>query len=224
MNDKGVVPPRRPRRRFGFIAITVVTAIFAAIVASAVAAGALTEASRKAAAPDSSNARPGEPMATAAPAAAHGVADNGTEFNGTFVLRNFREHRGVLEAVGRLTGTLGGQAVNQRVVLPVMGAATEAPAGVLGNGIRQQPVPTPGACDILTLALGPLDLDLLGLRVALDTVNLLIEAIPGAGNLLGNLLCGVAGLLDGVLGGGLGGLVQNLLDAIADLLNGILNI
>jgi hypothetical protein len=154
MNDKGVVPPRRPRRRFGFIAITVVTAIFAAIVASAVAAGALTDASRKAAAPDSSNARPGEPMATAAPAA-HGVADNGTEFNGTFVLRNFREHRGVLEAVGRLTGTLGGQAVNQRVVLPVMGAATEAPAGVLGNGIRQQPVPTPGACDILTLALGP---------------------------------------------------------------------
>ena len=90
-----------------------------------------------------------------------------------------------------------------------------------------QPVPTPGACDVLTLGLGPLDLDLLGLRVALDPVNLLIEAIPGAGNLLGNLLCGVVGLLDGgllggLLGGGLGALLSNLLGAVADLLNGLL--
>jgi hypothetical protein len=223
MNDNEVVPSRRPRRRFGFIAITVVTAIFAAIMASAVAAGALTDASRKAAAPDSANARPGAPMATVDPAAVHGVAPDGRVFDGTFVLRNFRERHGVLEAVGRLTGTLGGQPVNQRVVLPVTGVV-ETPAGVVGNGIRHQPVPTPGACDILTLALGPLDLDLLGLRVALDEVNLLIEAIPGAGNLLGNLLCGVAGLLDGIGGGGLGGLVQGLLDAIADLLNGILNL
>jgi hypothetical protein len=57
--------------------------------------------------------------------------------------------------------------------------------------------------------------------VALDEVNLLIEAIPGAGNLLGNLLCAVAGLLDpGPIG--LPGLIQGLLDAIANLLNGLL--
>jgi hypothetical protein len=57
----------------------------------------------------------------------------------------------------------------------------------------------------------------------LDPVNLLIEAIPGAGNLLGNLLCGVAGLLDGgLLGGGLGNLLRNLLGNIATLLNGLL--
>jgi hypothetical protein len=45
--------------------------------------------------------------------------------------------------------------------------------------------------------LGPLDLNLLGLAVHLNTVVLDITAIPGAGNLLGNLLCAVAGLLDG---------------------------
>ena len=56
----------------------------------------------------------------------------------------------------------------------------------------------------------------------MDPINLLIEALPGAGSLLGNLLCGIAGLLDGPLGGGLGNLLRNLLDAIADLLNGIL--
>jgi hypothetical protein len=222
MDDNEVVRSRR-RLGVGTIAITVLTAICAAIMATAVAAGAMTDASEKAAAPDDRN---GAPLASVAPAPVTGVATDGTPFSGTFTLRNFREHQGVLEAVGRLTGTLGSQSVDKRVALPVTGASNELPGtnGIVGFGIRQQdpPVPTPGACEILNLALGPLDLNLLGLRVALSEVFLLIEAIPGAGNLLGNLLCGVAGLLDGVGGGGLGGLIQGLLDAIADLLNGIL--
>ena len=53
-----------------------------------------------------------------------------------------------------------------------------------------------GTCDILHLTLGPLDLNLLGLVVHLDQVVLDITAQSGAGNLLGNLLCAVAGLLD----------------------------
>jgi hypothetical protein len=158
-------------------------------------------------------------LVTAAPALVHGVATDGTELNGSFQLQRFREKQGVLYAVGTLTGVLGTQPFDQKVMLPVTSATNPAPEQA--QGLRQ-PVPTPGACDILTLGLGPLDLDLLGLRVALDPVNLLIEAIPGAGNLLGNLLCGVAGLLDGGLGLGLGGLLNNLLDAIADLLNGLL--
>jgi hypothetical protein len=57
------------------------------------------------------------------------------------------------------------------------------------------------SCDILNLALGPIDLNLLGLEVHLDDcdngpVTVDITAEPGPGNLLGNLLCGVAGLLD----------------------------
>ena len=52
-------------------------------------------------------------------------------------------------------------------------------------------------CDILHLVLGPLDLDLLGLQVHLDKVVLDIVAATGAGNLLGNLLCAITGLLDG---------------------------
>ena len=72
-------------------------------------------------------------------------------------------------------------------------------------------------CDILNLVLGPLDLDLLGLQVHLDRVVLDIVAVSGAGNLLGNLLCAVAGLLDGGLSGQLGRLVR-LLDRILDVL------
>jgi hypothetical protein len=69
------------------------------------------------------------------------------------------------------------------------------------------------ACDVLNLVLGPLHLDLLGLVVDLDRVVLNIVAQSGAGNLLGNLLCAVAGLLDGGLGGALGR-ITNLLNQI----------
>jgi hypothetical protein len=63
---------------------------------------------------------------------------------------------------------------------------------------------------------------LLGLRVQLNQVVLDVDAIPGPGNLLGNLLCAVAGLLDGVdLGGVLGNLLQQLLDALIRLLQGL---
>ena len=80
--------------------------------------------------------------------------------------------------------------------------------------------PTP--CPILHLDLGPLDLNLLGLHVHLNEVVLDVEAIPGPGNLLGNLLCAGAGLLDGVdVGGILGGLLQNLINLLIRLLEGL---
>jgi hypothetical protein len=52
--------------------------------------------------------------------------------------------------------------------------------------------------------------------VTLNQVHLTITAVPGAGNLLGNLLCAVANLLNG--GTGLG----NLLTELSTLLNQIL--
>lgn len=52
------------------------------------------------------------------------------------------------------------------------------------------------ACNVLHLVLGPLNLNLLGLAVHLNKVVLDITANSGSGNLLGNLLCAVAHLLD----------------------------
>ena len=84
------------------------------------------------------------------------------------------------------------------------------------------PPPEPAVCPILHLTLGPLDLNLLGLRVQLNQVVLDVTAIPGPGNLLGNLLCAIAGLLDGVdLSGILGDLLRNLIDALIRLLQGL---
>lgn len=75
------------------------------------------------------------------------------------------------------------------------------------------------ACDILNLVLGPLDLNVLGLEIHLQRVVLDIVAVAGAGNLLGNLLCAVAGLLDGGPLAGLLGQLQTLLNQILGLLN-----
>jgi hypothetical protein len=74
------------------------------------------------------------------------------------------------------------------------------------------------ACDILNLVLGPLDLNVLGLEVHLNQVVLDIIATPGPGQLLGNLLCAVAGLLDGGPLAGLLGQLVSLLNQILDQL------
>ena len=66
--------------------------------------------------------------------------------------------------------------------------------------------------------LGPLDLNLLGLEVHLNQVVLDIIATSGAGNLLGNLLCAVAGLLDGP---GPLGQIAGLLNQILGILSGL---
>jgi len=70
---------------------------------------------------------------------------------------------------------------------------------------------TSGSCQILSLTLGPLHLNLLGLVIDLNQVNLNITAQSGPGNLLGNLLCAVANLLNGGNTGGLATLLNRLL-------------
>jgi len=85
------------------------------------------------------------------------------------------------------------------------------------------------ACPILHLRLNSIHLNLLGLDVLTSDICLDITAQPGGGNLLGNLLCAVARLLDrGVsLGDILGRLspqqTQLLLSGIRNLLQGALD-
>lgn len=124
-------------------------------------------------------------------------------FAGTFTIDRIVRQGGDLFAAGTLTGTLTDALGN--VVGTVTGLAVNLPID-LGS--------TTASCEILDLVLGPLNLDLLGLVVTLDTVHLNITAEQGPGNLLGNLLCAVAGLLDGGLN----------LNGIAQLLNQILMI
>lgn len=109
----------------------------------------------------------------------------GATFTGTLNLLRFVANNGVVSAVGLLTGTLttaGGQTTSIVRTVTVPLAVTQA------------------TCDILHLDLGPLSLNLLGLQIDLSRIVLDITAQSGAGNLLGNLLCAVAGLLDNPTG------------------------
>ena len=115
------------------------------------------------------------PAATTLPVT--GTLADGTAFTGQLSNLSTSVVNGVLMVTGTITGT----------GIPAGGTTFTAPV---------QNLATPNGCSILTLDLGPLHLDLLGLVIDLAPVNLDVTAVPGAGNLLGNLLCAVAGLLD----------------------------
>ncbi len=102
-----------------------------------------------------------------------------------------------------VSGVLNGTATVDGVATPIVDQAFTVAASLLNGGTAK--------CDILFLQLGPIDLDLLGLVVNISQITINVDAIPGAGNLLGNLLCAVAGILDA------GGPLSNLLDLLKQL-------
>jgi hypothetical protein len=152
-----------------------------------------------------------------------GTAAHGTTFAGHYRVNRFiTTDSGKTKAVGKLTGTLTKkngkteQVAKKGVRMPVRPAASTVSAAPAATGTV---TPQVTGCQILDLVLGPLDLNLLGLVVHLDRVHLNITAVPGAGDLLGNLLCAVAGLLDSTQLLNLGTVLTNLLNAILGILN-----
>ena len=117
-----------------------------------------------------------------------GTAKNGKKFNGTYTIKRFTHSGSKLYAVGTLKGRLKGRRVTKNNV--------RIPASLARPASAAQIPPTPNACQILNLTLQPIDLNLLGLRLRTSRIDLRLEGVPGAGNLLGNLLCGITGILD----------------------------
>jgi hypothetical protein len=117
-----------------------------------------------------------------------GKAKGGKAFKGTYAIERFRTSRGRLVSTGTLRGRLAGRRVVERGVT--------MPAAVSSDAQSAQLPPIPNACEILNLVLGPIHLDLLGLVVRTNQINVRIDAVPGEGNLLGNLLCAITGILD----------------------------
>jgi hypothetical protein len=136
------------------------------------------------------------------------AAQSGGALSGVVTITNI-----VLNSAGQVVanGTFTGQYTD-----PVTGAVTQLTNATL-SGILNG-ASAAGGCQILDLTLGPLDLNVLGLVVHLDTVHLNITAQPGPGNLLGNLLCSVANLLNN---SGSGGGLQGLVNLLNQLLGGL---
>src|SRR5829696_5516602 len=124
-----------------------------------------------------------------------GKAKNGKSFKGTYTIQRFVSRSGKVYSVGTVKGRFKGRRVTKRGVMAP--ATLSSLAAAQGSQLPAPAIPpTPNACEILRLELGPIDLNLLGLRVRTDEINVLIEGVRGPGNLLGNLLCGITGILD----------------------------
>lgn len=97
----------------------------------------------------------------------------------SFALNSARQLVANVTATTTLTDALTGN---------TLGTVTQTFSNVL--------VTTGQTCPILHLDIGPITLNLLGLMVTTNQIVIDITAVSGPGNLLGNLLCAVAHLLD----------------------------
>jgi hypothetical protein len=117
-----------------------------------------------------------------------GALEDGGTFVGRLTVLGLVDETGELVVTGLLDGVATSSTgevtrfQNQEVTAPVT--------------LFQASPNEPGICDILFLDLGPIDLDLLGLTIDLSRIILDVDAVPGEGNLLGNLLCAIVNLLN----------------------------
>jgi len=124
-----------------------------------------------------------------------GAAKNGSKFTGKYTIERFISKGNKLYSVGTVTGKLRGKKVTKdNVRLPA--TVGNASAAAQASQVPLPPLPPGNACSILSLDLGPINLNLLGLVVRTNQIQLRIDAVQGAGNLLGNLLCGITGILN----------------------------
>jgi hypothetical protein len=110
---------------------------------------------------------------------------------------------GVLEVTKFIN--VGGQ-------LTAVGNVLDAVTGAIIDTFTAVVTPGQRSCTILHLELGPITLNLLGLVITTNKIVINITAQSGPGNLLGNLLCAIAGLLDR------GGAVDRLVGLLNQLL------
>src|SRR5690349_6408385 len=137
---------------------------------------------------------------------------------GNFAISKFDIQDGKLVVIGAVTGTVTD--ATGTVVRTFVAPATAQVMNAVGGATAAQSIGAAaiGSCDILNLVLGPLHLDLLGLVVDLNQVVLNITGQTGSGNLLGNLLCSITGLLDSA---SIGQQLVNLLNQLIGVLGAL---
>jgi hypothetical protein len=152
-------------------------------------------------------------LAAAQPAAAQAPTDPVARVV-SIVIQSIEPEDGGLVATALVTLDVAGETVERVVEIPLN----------LGGSPGAE-----GECDILNLSLGPIHLDLLGLVVDLDDCDggpVTVDITGEEGALLGDLLCSIAGLLDGGLNleDLLGLLSPTELGLLTDTLQDVLNL
>jgi hypothetical protein len=124
--------------------------------------------------------------ASAAPERSVGPATDATPaiVDVNFVINRFVRQGRKIVAQGNVIATATSATTTPAVVRKAFAAAVATKRGTFSSAER--------ICDVLTLTLGPLHLEILGLVVDLSRIVLTIKA-DSNGGLLGGLFCGLAG-------------------------------
>jgi hypothetical protein len=145
-----------------------------------------------------------------------GNAFKGKQVTGTYTIEKFVSKGGKVYSVGTFKGKVANKKLTKsNVMLPATAAANKT-----AQASQLPPLPPGNACSILSLDLGPINLNLLGLVVRTNVIQLRIDAVQGPGNLLGNLLCGLTGILNPSSGGS--PLANTPLGQLVQILNALL--
>ena len=151
-------------------------------------------------------------------------AQKGKQFTGKYTIERFVNSGGKLYSVGTVKGKAGNKKVSkENVRVPAAVGNAAAPSGAKASQVPPlplPPLPAGNACSILSLDLGPINLNVLGLVIRTNQIQLRIDAVQGPGNLLGNLLCGITGLLNPATGGT--GVANTPLAQLTQILNALL--
>jgi hypothetical protein len=150
-----------------------------------------------------------------AKSAISGQTKSGNRVTGYFTPTSISKHNGHLRMRGLVSGVVHKGSGNNRTFSAMRTFRVKSMNGTK-PGAAAPAAAAAASCRILHLKLAPLHLNLLGLKVHLAQVLLNIVAQSGAGQLLGNLLCAVAHLLDN------GGTLSQLLHKLQQILNQLL--
>jgi hypothetical protein len=137
------------------------------------------------------------------------------QFSGVLTINRFEQRGNDIFAVGFVRGVLsrGSLTLGTGLAGEVSWPVTIKPSATATHATsRIGPLQT--SCPVLSIALGPVDVNLLGFQVSLGAVTLDIGGESGTP--LGDLVCAISDLLGNVAG------VVNLLNSLLSLLTGLL--
>jgi hypothetical protein len=202
----------RSRTAAKLVPLGLAAAIACAPVTSAFAQGAqgtqsssraTTQATAQATTQSERQATPGRlivPVTISVGAEANGAA--AAPVSGTFSVQRFARSETGVAAVGTLTVSITDpqsstlRTIVTRIAAPIVRPGTDATAADTPVGQAPSVVATSEtACTTLNLALGAVDVQVLGQTVHVERTPIDVTAVQGS-NQLGTLLCQIAGLLD----------------------------
>jgi hypothetical protein len=143
---------------------------------------------------------------------AAGTFKGGGEFVGTVTINRFEQRNNDIVAIGFVSGTLirGNKPIGTAVAGPVRWPVTVR----TGSSVGDDEITAQASCPVAHVALGPVDVNLLGVQTTLSAVTFDLGGEQGTP--LGDLVCSVNRLLGNVAG------LVNVLNSLLGLVTGLL--